>query len=92
MLNYDFKNINSYGKANFLSKLRELKTLKSGSNYNDENSYQRKIIDDSYYIDVSGLTTNKISGSKIMNMDLKVKRKSFTNLKIAIFQCIYCMT
>ena len=65
----DFKNIDSYGKANFLSKLRELKTLKSGSNYNDENSYQRKIIDDSYYIDVSGLTTNKISGSKIMSME-----------------------
>ena len=49
----DLKNFNSFGKANILSKLNELKFLKLGI-YDDENSYQRKIIDDSYKIDLNG--------------------------------------
>ena len=65
----DFNNFRSYGIPNFLSKLRELKTLKSGSNYMDENSYQRKIIDDSYNIDISSYSVNRISGNKIMKME-----------------------
>ena len=48
----DLRNFNKYGKPNILSKLRELKSCKLGIHYNDENSYQRKIIDDSYNIDI----------------------------------------
>ena len=65
----DFNHFEGYGKPNFLSKLRELKTLKLGSNYNDENSYQRKIIDDSYNIDVTGYYSSKITGDKIVNIE-----------------------
>ena len=48
----DLKNFNSFGKANILSKLCEIKFLKLDI-YDDENSYQRKIIDDSYKIDLN---------------------------------------
>ena len=48
----DLKNFNCFGKANILSKHRELKFLKLGI-YDNENSYQRKIIDDSYKIDLN---------------------------------------
>jgi len=50
----DLNNFNSYGRANLLSKLRELKSSKPGIHYNDENSYQRKIMDDYFNIDISG--------------------------------------
>ena len=42
----DLNNFDSYGRANLASKLRELKSSKPGVHYNDENSYQRKIMDD----------------------------------------------
>ena len=44
----DLNNYYSYGKANLLSKIRELKSQKPGVHYSDENSYQRKIIDESH--------------------------------------------
>ena len=46
-------NFDSYGRANLASKLRELKSSKPGVHYNDENSYQRKIMDDFFNIDVT---------------------------------------
>ena len=49
----DLKNLKTFGRANLLSKLRELKSCKLGIHYNDENSYQRKIMDDYFNIDVS---------------------------------------
>ena len=57
-----------YGKAKLLSKIRELKYLKLGSNYNDENSYQKKLIDDSYEIDIktNELTCLNITEEKII--------------------------
>ena len=49
----DLNNFDSYGRANLASKLRELKSSKPGVHYNDENSYQRKIMDDFFNIDVT---------------------------------------
>ena len=46
----DLNNFKNYGKANLLSKLRELKYLKLGAHYSDENSYQSKLMDESYNI------------------------------------------
>ena len=57
----DLNNINGYGKANILSKLRELKTSKLGIHYSDENSYQRKLIDGSYGIDTTDWNYKEIS-------------------------------
>ena len=56
----DLKNFRTFGKANILSKLRELKTDKLGMHYNDENSYQRQLIDDSYNINTDGWSEQEI--------------------------------
>ena len=58
----DLENFNSFGKSNLLSKLRELKSSKMGVHYDDENEYQKKIIDDSHKIDVSNFMTQKVTG------------------------------
>ena len=58
----DLKNFNSFGKANILSKLREIKYSKLGI-YDNENSYQRKIIDDSYKIDINEFKIQKVTGN-----------------------------
>ena len=47
--------LNSFGKANLLSTIRELKTSKIGLHYSDGNSYQRKLIDQSHNLDISNL-------------------------------------
>ena len=60
----DIKNTNNFGKANLLSKIRELKTSKIGIHYSDENSYQRKILDQSHNIDVRTLPILKIDAEK----------------------------
>ena len=52
----DLNNFDTYGRANLLSKVRELKSSKLGIHYNDENSYQRKIMDDYFDIDTSNWT------------------------------------
>ena len=49
----DLNDFYPYGRANLLSKVRELKSSKPGIHYKDENSYQRKIIDDSFNIDIT---------------------------------------
>ena len=63
----DIKNLETFGRQNILSKLRELKSSKLGIHYNDENSYQKEIIDNSHNIDVSDLTPETITGEKTMN-------------------------
>ena len=60
----DIQNLETFGKQNILSKLRELKSSKLGIHYNDENSYQKEIIDNSHNIDVSDLTPVVIDGEK----------------------------
>ena len=62
----DLKNFKSFGKANILSKLRELKFSKLGI-YDEENSYQNKIIDDSYKINVNQFNINKITERYVIN-------------------------
>ena len=57
----DLRNFKSYGQANILSKLRELKSSKLGIHYNDENSYQRNIIDGSYRIDIKNWNSKIIT-------------------------------
>ena len=69
----DLRNFNSYGRANILSKLRELKSSKLGIHYNDENSYQRNIIDGSYRIDI------KNWNSKIITSEEKIRISSQKN-------------
>lgn len=63
----DIKNLETFGRQNILSKLRELKSSKLGIHYNDENSYQKEIIDNSHNIDVSDLTPETITGEKTMS-------------------------
>ena len=65
----DLNNFNTFGKANILSKLRELKSSKLGLNYNDENSYQRKIIDGSYDINTDDWTEKEINEETKFNTD-----------------------
>jgi len=65
----DFNSYNSYGKPNLFSKLRELKSSKLGIHYNDENSYQRKIIDNSYYIDITSLSSIRITSDTTRSLD-----------------------
>ena len=62
----DIQNLDTFGKQNILSKLRELKSSKLGIHYNDENSYQKEIIDNSHNIDVSDLTPVIITEEKTM--------------------------
>jgi hypothetical protein len=62
----DLQNLETFGKQNILSKLRELKSSKLGIHYNDENSYQKEIIDNSHNIDVSDLTPEVIAGENIV--------------------------
>ena len=65
----DLKSFGKIGKANLLSKITELKTSRIGIHYDEGNSYQRKIIDNSHAIDVSKLGFIKIEGSKIINFE-----------------------
>jgi len=63
----DLKSTGNKGKANLLSKITELKTSRIGIHYDEGNSYQRELIDNSHAIDVSKLEYMKIEGSKIIN-------------------------
>ena len=63
----DLKSTGNKGKANLLSKITELKTSRIGIHYDEGNSYQRELIDNSHAIDVSKLEFIKIEGSKIIN-------------------------
>ena len=51
----DLNNLNTYGKADILSKIHELNSQVIGTHYSDDNSYINTIIDDSYYIDVDNV-------------------------------------
>ena len=68
----DLNNYNSFGKANLLSKIYELKTSTAGIHYNMDNSYARSIIDKSHNIDVSKLPSLRVIGQKIIDFDLNI--------------------
>ena len=64
---------NAYiGKANLLSKITELKTSRIGIHYDEGNSYQRGLIDNSHGIDVSNLELIIIEGSKILSFTKEI--------------------
>ena len=63
----DLKSTGKKGKANLLSKITELKTSRIGIHYDEGNSYQRELIDNSHGIDVSKMEYMKIEGTKIIN-------------------------
>ena len=68
----DLNNYTSFGKANLLSKIRELKSSKIGIHYNNENSYINKIIYKSHNIDVSNLQSNKVTKETILYFDVNI--------------------
>ena len=65
----DLNNFGSYGRPNLLSKIRKFKSCISDFDGDDENSYQRKIIDDSYNIDTTSLMSESISSQKTISLD-----------------------
>ena len=68
----DLNNFYSFGKANLLSKIYELKSSTVGIHYNMDNSYARSIIDKSHNIDVSKLPSLRVVGQKIIDFDLNI--------------------
>ena len=63
---------NYYGESILLSKIRELEYSVIGNNYDNENSYQKIIIDNSHNIDVSQFEYNKVYSTKIINIENNV--------------------
>ena len=57
-----------YGNGGLLSKIRELEYSVIGNNYENENSYQKTIIDISHNIDISLFEYNKVYSQKIINI------------------------
>ena len=68
----DLKNYYSFGSANLLSKIHELKTLSIGNHYSEYNSYTTNIIQKSYNIDVSKLPVKKVIGEIIINFEVNI--------------------
>ena len=62
----DLQNFDTFGSANLLSKIHELKTSSIGNHYSEDNSYTIGIIEKSHNLDVSKLPINKIKGLKII--------------------------
>jgi hypothetical protein len=68
----DLESSDNKGKANLLSKITELKTSRIGIHYDEGNSYQRQLIDNSHGIDVSKLEYIKVEGSKILSFTKEI--------------------
>jgi Mg-chelatase subunit ChlD len=68
----DFDNYYSFGRANLLSKIYELKTSNIGIHYSIDNSYVKTIIDRSHNIDVSNLPLIRVVGEKIINFEINI--------------------
>ena len=66
---FDYDNYDTYGEANILSKVRELKTSQIGIHYNEENSYIINIVDRAHGIDVNNLQNMIVYGEKIINFE-----------------------
>ena len=66
----DLNDFSSYGKANLLSKLRELKSSQLGLHYRDnENSYQRITIDEAYDINTDDWNDKEINKTTNITLD-----------------------
>ena len=57
----DLTYFTSYGKANLLSKIRELKSQNIGNHYYIKNTYENSLIDDSHDLDTSDMENNNIT-------------------------------
>ena len=68
----DLQNYYSFGGANLLSKIHELKTLSIGNHYSKYNSYTTNIIQKSYNLDVSKLPVKKVIGEIIINFEVNI--------------------
>jgi len=60
----DLTYFGSYGKANILSKIRELKSQNIGNHYYIKNTYENSLIDDSHDLDTSTMENNNITVSE----------------------------
>ena len=66
---YDLKSFNTYGKANILSKLRELKSQKAGTHYSEDNSFIEELIKNEGDIDILPNEENKILAEQTISID-----------------------
>ena len=77
---YDLKNFYSYGRANILSKLRELKSQKVGTHFSEDNTFVDQIIKGEADIVVNENEKNQIVAEQNINMD-KTKNYYYFYLK-----------
>ena len=68
----DIEKFYTNGKADMLSKKREIKTLTLGLHYSTENSYQRLLIEQSHYIDISNLQIMSITKEKSIFIEINI--------------------
>ena len=68
----DLQNYYSFGSANLLSKIHELKTSSIGNHYSEYNSYTIGIIYKSHNIDVSTLPIKKVKGEIIIDFEERI--------------------
>ena len=68
----EIKNNYYYGIRGLLSKIRELQYSVIGNNYENENSYQKIIIDNSHNIDVSQFEYNKVNSTEIITIEKNI--------------------
>ena len=62
----DLENFSRTGKANILSKIRELKSQNIGSHYSIKNSYENSLIEDLYDIKTQNTTIKNITEEEII--------------------------
>ena len=66
---YDLKSFNTYGKANILSKLRELKTQKIGTHFSEDNTFIDELVKDANDIVLESNDENQIVAEQTINTD-----------------------
>ena len=80
---YDLKSLNTYGKANILSKLRELKSQKAGTHYSGDNSFVEELIKKEEDMEILPNEENKILAEQTISID-KTKNYYYFYLKEGI--------
>ena len=65
----DFNNFNSYGKANVLSKLRELKSQQIGTHYSTENSFVDELVKDETDMQIQTSQQKKITTQQTISTE-----------------------
>ena len=80
---YDLKSFNTYGKANILSKLRELKSQKAGTHSSGDNSFVEELIKKEEDMEILPNEENKILAEQTISID-KTKNYYYFYLKEGI--------